>query len=53
MSKVLVRAQGLGPGSRVMVTHLPNAVGGLKVQEVGEAQGLTQTGAGAGAGGQP
>ena len=53
MSKVLVRAQGLGPGSRVMVTHLPNAVGGLKVQEVGEAQGLTQTGAGAGAGGRP
>jgi len=53
MSKVLVRAQGLGPGSRVMVTHLPNAVGGLKVQEVGEAQGLTQTGAGAGAGARP
>jgi len=41
-SKVLVRAQGLGPGARVMVTHLPNAVDGLKVEEVGEAQGLAQ-----------
>ncbi|MFL7867617.1 MAG: GAF domain-containing protein, partial [Anaerolineales bacterium] len=42
-SKVLVRAEGLGPGARVMVTHLPNAVDGLKVQELGEAQGLSQT----------
>ena len=44
-SKVLVRAASLGPGSRVMVTHLPNAVDGLKVQEIGDAQGLTQAGA--------
>jgi hypothetical protein len=34
VSSVLVRAPGLGPGSRVMITHLPNAVEGLKVQEV-------------------
>ncbi len=44
-SKVLVRAASLGPGSRVMVTHLPNAVDGLKVQEIGEGQGLSQAGA--------
>jgi len=49
----LVRAPALRPGSKVMATHLPNAVDGLKVQEVGEAQGLTQTGAGAGAGARP
>jgi hypothetical protein len=35
-SEVLVRAAGLGPGTRVMITHLPNAVDGLKVQEVPE-----------------
>jgi hypothetical protein len=44
-SKVLVRGAGLGPGTRVMVTHLPNAVDGLKVQEVGDAVGLSQAGA--------
>jgi multidrug efflux pump subunit AcrA (membrane-fusion protein) len=32
-SLVLVRAPELTPGARVMVTHLPNAVGGLKVEE--------------------
>ena len=36
-SEVLVRAPGLRPGSRVMVTHLPNAVDGLRVEEVGLA----------------
>lgn len=30
--EVLVRAAGLGPGERVVVTHLPNAVHGLPVQ---------------------
>ena len=32
--QVLVRSPGLMPGGRVMVTHLPNAVDGLKVEEV-------------------
>jgi hypothetical protein len=36
VSKVLVRGQGPEPGVRVMVTHLPDAVDGLRVQEVGE-----------------
>jgi multidrug efflux pump subunit AcrA (membrane-fusion protein) len=30
---VLVRAPELAPGTRLMVTHLPNAVDGLKVEE--------------------
>ncbi|MFZ0791153.1 MAG: RND transporter, partial [Chromatiaceae bacterium] len=34
LSEVLVRAQGLPPGSRILVTHLPNAVDGLKVREL-------------------
>ena len=34
VGEVLVRAPGLTAGSRVMITHLPNAVDGLKVQEV-------------------
>jgi RND family efflux transporter MFP subunit len=34
-TEVLVRAPGLAHGARVMVTHLPNAVDGLKVEEVG------------------
>lgn len=34
VGEVLVRAPGLAPGSRIMVTHLPNAVDGLKVEEV-------------------
>lgn len=34
VSGVLIRAPGLPPGSRVMVTHLPNAVDGLKVEEI-------------------
>jgi multidrug efflux pump subunit AcrA (membrane-fusion protein) len=42
VSKILVRAQGLEPGARVMVTHLPNAVDGLRVQEVGEGRALSQ-----------
>ncbi len=50
VSKVLVRAQGLEPGARVMVTHLPNAVDGLRVQEVGEVRALSQA---TGAGGKP
>ncbi|MGE5155698.1 MAG: efflux RND transporter periplasmic adaptor subunit [Bdellovibrio bacteriovorus] len=33
VSAVLVRAPELGAGARVMVTHLPNAVDGLKVEE--------------------
>ncbi len=53
VSKVLVRAKALGPGAQVMVTHLPNAVDGLKVQEIGEAQGLSQTGSGATVGARP
>ena len=32
--RVLVRSPGLMPGGRVMVTHLPHAVDGLKVEEV-------------------
>ena len=36
VSEVLVRAPGLKAGTKVMVTHLPNAVHGLKVQEVPE-----------------
>ena len=32
-SHVLVRSPELVPGTRVMVTHLPNAVDGLKVEE--------------------
>lgn len=32
-TQVLVRAPGLATGARVMVTHLPNAVQGLKVVE--------------------
>ena len=36
VSEVLVRSPGLKAGARVMVTHLPNAVNGLKVQEVPE-----------------
>jgi RND family efflux transporter MFP subunit len=43
-TKVLVRAKELVPGARVMVTHLPNAVDGLKVDEVGDAQALSQAG---------
>ncbi len=38
VSEVLVRAPGLRPGVRVMTTHLPNAVDGLKVQDLGEHQ---------------
>ncbi len=38
-SQVLVRAEGLPPDSRVMVTHLPNAVDGLKVRELGAEPG--------------
>lgn len=34
VSAVLVRAPGIGQGTRVMVTHLPNAVDGLRVEEV-------------------
>ncbi len=34
-SEVLVRAPGLAAGARILVTHLPNAVDGLKVQELG------------------
>jgi biotin carboxyl carrier protein len=49
VGKVLVRAQGIGAAARVMVTHLPNAVDGLKVQEVREAEGLAQAGTQAGA----
>jgi len=37
VSEVLIRAPGLQPGSRVMVTHLPNAVDGLKVEETAAA----------------
>lgn len=37
VTEVLVRAAGLEAGSRVLVTHLPNAVDGLKVEEVGRA----------------
>jgi multidrug efflux pump subunit AcrA (membrane-fusion protein) len=33
-SEVLVRAADLVPGTRVMVTHLPHAVDGLRVEEV-------------------
>ena len=33
-TQVLVRAPDLAPGARVMVTHLPNAVQGLRVEEV-------------------
>ncbi len=53
-AQVLVRAPGLEAGSRVMTTHLPNAVDGLKVEDLGETEGLAragaQVGAGAGAG---
>jgi len=37
-SEVVIRAPSLHPGSRVMVTHLPNAVDGLKVEEVGSGE---------------
>jgi multidrug efflux pump subunit AcrA (membrane-fusion protein) len=33
---LLLRAPGLAPGTQVMVTHLPNAVDGLKVETVTE-----------------
>jgi len=33
-SQVVVRAPGLATGARVMVTHLPNAVDGLKVEKI-------------------
>jgi multidrug efflux pump subunit AcrA (membrane-fusion protein) len=33
-SQVLVRSADLAPGARVMVTHLPHAVDGLRVEEV-------------------
>jgi len=33
-SQVLVRAPDLSSGARVMITHLPNAVDGLKVEEL-------------------
>jgi RND family efflux transporter MFP subunit len=45
VSSVLVRAPGLGPGSRVMITRLPNAVEGLKVQEVKTANPAVAQGA--------
>ena len=51
VGKALLRAPGLEPGARVLVTHLPNAVDGLKVEEVGDPRVLSQaarTGAGAG-----
>lgn len=38
VSEVVIRAPSLSPGSRVMVTHLPNAVDGLKVEEVGPTE---------------
>ena len=41
-TEVLVRAPGLPPGSRVLITHLPNAVDGLKVEEVGTAVPVAQ-----------
>jgi biotin carboxyl carrier protein len=46
VSAVLVRAPGLGAGARVMVTHLPNAVDGLKVEEVASANPAVAQGAG-------
>ena len=41
-SEVLVRAQGLPAGARIMVTHLPNAVDGLKVEDIGGSGRLSQ-----------
>lgn len=43
VSEVLVRAAGLPLGSRVVVTHLPNAVDGLKVQELPERETAAAT----------
>lgn len=48
-SEVLVRAPGLEPGARVMVTHLPNAVDGLKVEDLGGTGRLSQVRDGTGA----
>jgi multidrug efflux pump subunit AcrA (membrane-fusion protein) len=44
VSEVLIRAPGLRPGARVMVTHLPNAVEGLRVEEVNLAEGDSANG---------
>ncbi len=52
-SEVLVRAPDLKPGARVMVTHLPNAVDGLKVEDLGGVSRLSQMQARPGAASQP
>lgn len=44
VSEVLVRAPKLPANARIMVTHLPNAVDGLKVEDLGGANRLSQVG---------
>jgi len=41
---LLVRGKDLGDGSKVAVTHLPNAIEGLKVQIIGHRDGKPTTG---------